>query len=92
MPGQWYHAAYTFDDGARQQSLYLNGVLVATGTVTKPIGYDAQPLVLGRGRTNGTPSFFLQGRIDEAAVYGRALSWPEILSIYRAGPAGKRVT
>jgi Concanavalin A-like lectin/glucanases superfamily/Putative Ig domain len=90
-PGHWYHTAYTFDDGARQQALYLNGVQVVTGPVTKPIGYDAQPLILGRGRINGTPNFFMQGRIDEAAVYNRALSWPEIFSIYHAGPAGKQL-
>jgi hypothetical protein len=59
--------------------------------VTKSIGYDAQPLLLGRDTENGIPNFFLKGRIDEAAIYNRALSGTEIASIYNAGPAGKRL-
>ena len=89
-PGRWYHVAYTFDDGTKQQALYVNGNQVAIGAVIKSIGYDAQPLLLGRDTENGTPNFFLQGRIDEAAIYNRALSVWELGSIYNAGPAGKR--
>jgi hypothetical protein len=33
--------------------------------------------------------FFLQGRIDEASLYNRALEPADIAAIYRAGPAGK---
>jgi hypothetical protein len=91
VPGRFYHLAYTFDDGAKRQTLYLDGSSVATGTVANSVGYDAQPLLLGRGRQNGTANFFLQGRIDEAAIYDRALSGAEIASIYSAGPAGKRL-
>jgi hypothetical protein len=58
--------------------------------VTTSIGYDSQPLLLGRDTENGVPSFFLAGQIDEAAIYGRALSGSEIASIYLAGPAGKQ--
>src|SRR6185503_4541286 len=25
VSGQWYHVAFTFDDGTKQQALYLNG-------------------------------------------------------------------
>jgi hypothetical protein len=91
VPGRWYHVAYTFDDGADQQALYIDGTRVAIGGVTTSIGYDAQPLLLGRDAENGIPSFFLKGRIDEAAIYDRALSGAQIASIYDAGPAGKRL-
>jgi hypothetical protein len=90
-PGRWYHLAYTFDDGADQHALYIDGVQVTTGTVTKSIGYDAQPLLLGRDTENGTPNFFLNGRIDEPTIYNRALNGTEIASIHNAGPAGKRL-
>ena len=36
-----------------------------------------------------TPTNFLQGLIDEASIYNRALTPAEIASIYNAGPAGK---
>jgi hypothetical protein len=90
-PGRWYHLAYTFDDGTDQHALYIDGVQVATGAVTKTIGYDAQPLLLGRDTENGVPNFFLKGRIDEPAIYNRALTKTEIAAIYNAGPAGKRL-
>src|SRR5215831_2740394 len=52
VAGRWYHLAYTFDDSGKRHAPYLDGTLVASGTVTKSIGYDGQPLLLGRGRQN----------------------------------------
>jgi hypothetical protein len=89
-PGHWYHLAYTFDDGTDQHALYIDGVQATSETVTKTIGYDTQPVLLGRDTENGSPNFFLKGRIDEPTIYNRALSRAEIASIYNAGPAGKR--
>jgi Concanavalin A-like lectin/glucanases superfamily/Divergent InlB B-repeat domain/Putative Ig domain len=89
--GHWYHVAYTFDDGAKKQALYVNGAQVTIGAAIKSIGYDTQALFLGRDTENGAPNFFLQGRIDEASIYVRSLNPVEIASIYNAGPAGKRL-
>jgi hypothetical protein len=91
-PQSWYHVAYTFDQNAQQHSLYVDGIQVAidnTGAIT--IGYDAQPLLLGRDTENGVPSYFLKGRIYEASIYDRALSGAEIASIYNDGSAGKQL-
>ena len=90
-PGRWYHVAYTFDDATKQQALYIDGRQVAVGLASNSIGYDGQPLLLGRDTENGAPNFFLQGRIDEAAIYNRSLNGVEIASIYNAGRAGKRL-
>jgi hypothetical protein len=46
-------------------------------------------VLLGGDIDNGNPSFLLNGRIDEAAIYNRALSSNEVAAIYNAGPAGK---
>ncbi len=87
--GSWYHFAYTFDDASKQQALYLNGSQVAGGVANKTIGYDNQPVLLGRDIENGSPNFFFAGRLDEAAIYNRALGSNEIASLFNAGPAGK---
>ena len=88
--GTWYHVAYTFDDSTKHQALYVDGVQVTSGGSTEVSpGYDTQPLFLGRDNKNGKPISFLQGRIDEASLYNRALTPAEIASIYNAGPAGK---
>ena len=76
--GSWHHLAYTFDNAGKQQALYIDGIQVAAGQVPKSIGYDAQPLLLGRDTENGIPQFFLAGRIDEATIYSRPLSAAEI--------------
>jgi hypothetical protein len=31
IPGRWYYLAYTLDDSAKQQALYVDGVQVAAG-------------------------------------------------------------
>ena len=91
VPGHWNHVAYTFDDGAKQQVLYIDGIPVASGSANDPIAYAAQPLLLGCGMHNGALDSFLHGRIDDASIYNRALSGAEIASVYNAGPAGKHL-
>ena len=89
--GQWYHLAFGFDDVTKQQALYLNGARVATNLSNRAIGYDNHPVLVGGDIDNGTPGFLLNGRIDEAAIYNRALATSEVAAIYNAGPGGKRL-
>ena len=76
--GQWYHLAYTFDDQTRKQVLYLNNVTVASGLGDRSVAYDTNSVLLGCDSDNGKRTWFVQGRIDEAAIYNRALTGPEI--------------
>jgi hypothetical protein len=87
--GQWYHVAFTFDDATKQQALYLNGLLVASNIVNRSMAYDNHPTLLGRDDDSGNPVLFFSGRIDEAALYDRALTTAEIAGIYNAGLAGR---
>ncbi len=88
--GIWYHVAYTFDDASNTQVLYLNGVAAVTGTVTKSIGYDNHPFLIGADTENGAEGTFpFPGLIDETSIYDRALSQAEIQSIFSAGTSGK---
>lgn len=91
VPGLWYHLAYTFDDTAKRQALYVNGLQVASGVASRSIGYDNQPLLLGRDVVNGAPKRFLHGSIDEATIYNRELRKEEIAWLYVAGAAGKNL-
>jgi len=87
-PGRWYHVAYTFDGvAAKPQTLYLDGVQVASNNTNRSIGYDNQPLLFGCAPNNG--GSFLSGLIDEASFYSRALSAAEIATIYAADCSGK---
>jgi hypothetical protein len=88
--GEWYHVAFTFDGVNKEQALYINGARLATNQSNRAIGYDNHPVLIGGDIDNGSPSFLLAGRIDEAAIYNRALSPAEVAGVYNAGEAGKR--
>ncbi len=79
--GVWYHLAYTFDDATDTQRLFINGTQVASGSVTKSIGYDGDALLLGASGDADPPNFPFSGMMDEASIFSRALSAGEIASL-----------
>lgn len=90
--GTWHHVAYTFDGTAQRQVLYLDGGQVASSATTLAAGYDTQSLYLGRDTENGAPNYFLQGSLDEAAVYSRALTHPRRHAALAATTTGSCLT
>lgn len=80
VENRWYHIVLV-RNGA-QTLYYINGDLVSTG-VSGTVGSTSNPnpfLIFGSGRTT-TVNFF-SGKIDEIAIYNRALSANEINTIY----------
>ncbi len=76
----WHHIAFTFDDGANTQSLYIDGTLVASGNFTSSITYTGwfPQTTIGTHADLGDSSFDFSGLIDDARIYDRALSASEI--------------
>jgi cysteine-rich repeat protein/YD repeat-containing protein len=82
-PDTWQHVAATYDGTTIR--LYHNGVKVGPNVVDgSPIPARAQTLTFGEDDPVGGAEF-LDGKIDEVALYNRALSLAEIDSIYQAG-------
>ena len=84
----WVHAATTYDGSILR--LYQDGRLVATAAgPASPVPYDANAVILG-AEDNGVNAYtgFLRGAIDEAQIFGRALSGCEIRALARATPGG----
>ena len=79
--GVWEHIAFTWD--GTNSMLYLNGVQVGITTNAPPVGGHG----LGIGYNDGDTPWM--GLIDEVSMYNRALSAPEVHSIYLADTAGK---
>jgi prepilin-type N-terminal cleavage/methylation domain-containing protein len=79
--GTWTHIAVTFDPLGKA-TLYDNGVAVASST-SGGIGYNgaAQHIVIGC-EDNVYNCF--SGTVDDARLYGRALSAAEVRAIYNA--------
>jgi Ca2+-binding RTX toxin-like protein len=83
--GAFVHVAGSYDSNTGQLSVYVNGVattIAASGTLNQ----DTNALKIGADLFNGT---YVQGLVDEPAVYGRALAPSEIQRIYQLGVQGK---
>lgn len=81
-PGTRYHVAATYDGAVGQ--VYVNGVLDGSGAVSGALANKTLALALGYNGP-GTVGFQrFDGRIDEAAIYGSALSAGRIAAHYAA--------
>jgi len=84
----WYHVAMTYSVASSNLSLYVNGALEASSSVSGAIITTTQPVFIG-GYPGPCSAYYLPGLIDEPTIYNRALSATEISGIYTAGAAGK---
>lgn len=81
----WLHVAVTYRDN--EVRIYRNGVLMGR-TAEFLSSTDVADRLFFVGRRHlaaGCEDCFLQGSIDDARLYSRALSAIEILSMYRHG-------
>ena len=83
--GVWYHVAGTWDSLAGM-NMYVNGVLENTNIVKVSRKPSGQKLEIGHQPV--FPGRFLNGVIDEAEVFNRALAVSEISESFQAGSTG----
>lgn len=85
---RWYHFVHTYDGST--QKLYLNGVLMTTGSQSGSILYDANNtrVLIGAddngGGYNSGAGFFHSGKLSQVRIYNRGLSATEVLRNYNA--------
>jgi Concanavalin A-like lectin/glucanases superfamily/Divergent InlB B-repeat domain/Immunoglobulin I-set domain len=85
---EWTHLAITFDGFIKR--LYVNGAQVASREQLRALLYDASvPVTIGSDFEDGKSGNHFHGRIDEVALYNRALTADEVLSMYNADFLGK---
>jgi hypothetical protein len=81
----WYHIAATWDGttGANGYRIYINGQLDKQQAATQgSILTNTQPLTLGNYGPLPTATYALNGTIDEARIWNRALSASEVQQQY----------
>ena len=69
--GRWHHVALTYDLSASTLSLYLDGQLEVTNT---NVIAEAATGGIVIGANGDITSHFLDGRVDDARIYGRLLT------------------
>jgi len=84
--GLFYHVVGTYDGSSVR--LYVNGSLEGQSAVSVTVDYGTRPVFIG---TSGETVFDgkLNGIVDEASIYNRALDASEISALYASGAAGK---
>jgi hypothetical protein len=71
-------------------AIFYDGVSIVTGTNAAAIADTSNPLLVGRRNMMDGRPFALDGRVDELAIWSRALTDAEITALYNSG-AGRRV-
>ena len=75
----WHHVMYVYSDSSNVHTLYIDGVAVATATITSSIYYTgATNTLIGSHATNGN---FLTGQVDDIRVLNRALTADEVANL-----------
>jgi hypothetical protein len=75
---QWTYLAGVFNGATNQMQLYVNGVL-QDDTVTDPTPYAAEgDFAIGRAQSNGGPTDWIVGAMDNVAAFNTALSSSQV--------------
>ena len=80
----WHHVAYTIDSTADTQTIYVDGVAIATTSHVNDISFSGGTGITRIGATTQSSSNYFNGQIDEARIYDRALTANEITSLANA--------
>jgi len=78
--GNWHHFVFTFENGVGTK-LYIDNGTPNTDSFTNSIDNDSADFEIGR---KGDNSNFMNGKIDEVAIWNAALSSDAVQEIYNA--------
>lgn len=84
---KWYHVACVRNTATNKISLYINGVLSSSTTLSSPTAYYGATQAVYIGRRIAGPGYegYFNGWFDDARIYNRALSATEVYELYRMG-------
>lgn len=82
---QWLHIVGTFDSAAGQAKIYMNGTLMDTHNLTGFINGTQYSTIGTQGGPNGPFTDFLNGIIDEVALFNVGLSEEDVQTLMNQG-------
>jgi len=86
----WHHVVCTADGTGNRSGMkiYIDGVsqtLTTSGSSSLTMINSTDPLRFGARSSNTTPNSYLQGKMDEIALFNSELSSSNVTSIYNSG-------
>ena len=84
VQGNWYHVVFTHNT-AVGGALYVNGVLISTLNTSGSLCTTTNNLFFGCDNMSGSLWRFLNGKLDDIAIYSHALSASEVQQLYTLG-------
>lgn len=78
--GAWHHAVITYDSATTNTTVYIDGSPVASNIALLTTG-SSDTFTIGKYDTTA----YLNGSVDEVAVYDRVLNDSEVLQLYNGG-------
>ncbi len=84
---KWSHIVGTYDGNVIK--LFINGKLVSSvDYISSTINHVSDPLYIGMGAGGGGSSYIWNGKLDEVAIYQKALTEEEIIAHAQLKPYG----
>jgi hypothetical protein len=85
----WQHLVVTYESGVGIK-IYLNGTAQSSGILSgTTVNPTPSEFTIGRDGASGSFTRFLNGKLDELAVFNTALTAQEVQDIYNATETGK---
>ncbi|MFT7233261.1 MAG: surface protein, partial [Cyclobacteriaceae bacterium] len=85
VENQWQQYVVTHDVD-QSIKIYVDGVLIGTGTGPLPVTATRTESYLGKSLFNGDG--FLQGELDEVRIYNKAITEAEVSALYQSSNSG----
>ena len=86
--GKWHHVVAMRNATTSENSIYVDGKLEGSANITYSSGFDSATASLNIGWLNLDDFYHFAGKIDEIALYSRALTENEIMQHYFDGSVG----
>ncbi len=89
----WYYVGVTYNKTAGTCAFYINGSASGTGSsLPTSINNNNVDVMIGAIKNNGTPAYFVNGKIDELGIWSKTLSTTEVTDLYNGGNGQTMIT
>ena len=85
--GRWYHLVGVRDVTNSKLSIFVDGKLSGSVGILGGGDKGTGNLEIGRGKFGGNPVDYLNGTVDDAKIFDRALSAADVSALNTAGPS-----